>query len=455
MIRFVDTTLPPGPPLPSFIQGMLVFSKPGLFLGACRRRYGDAFTVRVGRMGTYVYICDPDDIRTVFRDHETFHAGEANAPFLAPVLGSTSVLVTDGPSHSRQRRLMMPAFHGNSVATLAAVMEEVARAEIERWPVGVTFEARPRMQVITLEVILRAVIGADDEARLQELREALPPLVELDMLALMQFAFPQLRDRWPWKRFRAVQERADAALYAEIENCRRDPHLEERHDVLAMLVRSRDEDGMAMTDQELRDQLVTLLLAGHETTATGLAWSLERLVRHPSILERARTAAQDDDAAYLNAVINETLRVRPVIADVTRRVTRPTTVAGHRLPTGVMVDPAILLVHRSPDNYDGPQRFDPGRFEGSSPDPSVWLSFGGGNRRCIGATFAATEMRIVLREILRRVELEPTDASDEPAKVRHVTLIPKRQARIRVARRLSPAAEGTAPSDEAVAASPR
>jgi len=434
---------------------MLVFSKPGLFLGACRRSYGDTFTVRVGRMGTYVYICDRDDIRAVFRDHETFHAGEANAPFLAPILGSTSVLVTDRPSHSRQRRLMVPAFHGTSVAALAAVMEEVAAAEIERWPVGVTFEARPRMQAITLEVILRAVIGADDETRLQELREALPPLVELDMLALMQFAFPQLRDRWPWKRFRAVQERADAALHAEIENCRRDPRLDERHDVLAMLVRSRDEDGMAMTTQELRDQLVTLLLAGHETTATGLAWSLERLVRHPSILDRARKAAEEDDTAYLNAVINETLRVRPVIADVTRRVTKPTTVAGHHLPAGVMVDPAILLVHASPDNYDDPGRFDPGRYDGSSPDPSVWLSFGGGNRRCIGATFAATEMRIVLREILRRVELEPTDASDEPAKVSHVTLIPKKQARIRVARRLSPSGDGTHPAGEAVVLSSR
>ena len=210
-----------------------------------------------------------------------------------------------------------------------------------------------------------------------------------------------------------------------------------------------------MTTQELRDQLVTLLLAGHETTATGLAWALERLVRHPPILDRARKAAEEDDTAYLNAVINETLRVRPVISDVTRRVTRPTTLAGYRLPAGVMVDPAILLVHRSPENYDDPQRFDPGRYGASSPDPSVWLSFGGGNRRCIGATFAATEMRIVLREILRRVELEHTDDPGEPAKVRHVTLIPKKQARIRVARRLSPAGEGTPSTDEAVATSSR
>lgn len=412
-----------------------MFSKPGLFLGACHRRYGDAFTIRFGGLGTFVYICDPDEIRAVFRDHDTFHAGEANAPFLAPVLGSSSVLVTDGNSHSRQRRLMMPAFHGESVAALTSVMEEVAAAEIDSWPVGVTFASRPRMQAITLEVILRTVIGANDEPRLQVLREALPPLVELDLLSLMQFALPALRDHWPWKRFRAIEERANAALFAEIEHCRQDPRLEERHDVLAMLVRSRDENGVAMTDQELRDQLVTLLLAGHETTATGLAWALERLVRHPAILARARQAAVDDDAVYLNAVINETLRARPVVSDVTRRVTRPATVAGHLLPEGTMVDPAILLVHGSRKHYTGPREFDPGRFEGKSPDPSVWLPFGGGNRRCIGATFAVTEMRIVLREILRRVELDTTDAPGEAAKVRHVTLIPKKQARIRVVRR--------------------
>lgn len=187
---------------------------------------------------------------------------------------------------------------------------------------------------------------------------------------------------------------------------------------------------------ELLDQLVTLLLAGHETTATGLAWALERLVRHPPILARAKQAAREDDTAYLNALVNETLRARPVVYDVTRRVTRTATVAGYQLPEGTMVDPAILLVHGSADHHGGPEVFDPERFLGRSPDPSVWLPFGGGNRRCIGATFATTEMRIVLREILRRVDLEITDAPSEPATVRHVTLIPKRQARIRVARRL-------------------
>lgn len=409
-----------------------MFSKPEPFLRACQRRYGDAFTVSVGRMGNFVYLTDPADIRAVFRDHASLHAGEANAPFLAPVLGQTSVLVTDGAPHQRQRRLMTPAFHGESIAALSQVMADVAAAEVERWPVGKRFETRPRLQHITLEVILRTVIGADDEDRLRRLREVLPPLVELDLLALMQFAFPALADRWPWRRFRAVKDRANSALHAEIEHSRHDPRLEQRHDVLAMLLRARDEDGNALSDGELRDQLVTLLLAGHETTATALAWALERLVRHPEILARARRAATEDDSAYLDAMVSETLRVRPVIADVTRRVTRPVEVAGHLLPVGTMVDPSILLIHHSSRYYSEPDTFDPERFLDKPPDPAVWLPFGGGNRRCLGAAFATTEMRIVLREILRRVDLEPTRERPEPARVRHVTLVPRHGARVRI-----------------------
>ena len=428
-------TLPPGPRIPGFIQGLLIFSRPEPFLRRCQRRYGDAFTVSVGRMGNFVYLADPADIRAVFRDHASFHAGEANAPFLAPILGRSSVLVTDGPPHQRQRRLMTPAFHGESIAALSQVMADVAAAEIERWPVGRRFETRPRLQAITLEVILRTVIGADDEERLQRLRDVLPPLVELDLLALMQFAFPALRDRWPWSRLRAVEERANAALHAEIEHSRDDPRLEQRHDVLAMLLRARDEEGNALTSEELRDQLVTLLLAGHETTATALAWALERLVRNPEVLDRARQAASDGDSAYLDALVVETLRARPIIADVTRRVTRPVEVARHLLPVGTMVDPSILLIHHSSRHYGEPETFNPERFLDKPADPSVWLPFGGGNRRCLGAAFATTEMRIVLGEILRRVELEPTDERPERARVRHVTLVPRRGARVRIARK--------------------
>jgi cytochrome P450 len=421
--------------LPSLLQGLLLFWRPEWFLGRWSRRYGRSFTVRLGRLGTYVYLTDPADIRSMFRgDPDTFHAGEANGLVLEPLLGSSSVLVTDGATHRRQRRLMMPAFHGESVSVLSSLMTDIAAREIDTWPVGSPFASRDRFQAITLEVILRTVIGADEEDRLRELREALPPLVDLDLLALMQFAFPRLRNRWPWSRFKAIEDRANAALYEEIARCQKDPDLEHRTDVLAMLVRARDEEGDQLTEEELRDQLVTLLLAGHETTATGLAWALECLIRHPAILARAQAAARQGDDDYLDAVVTETLRVRPVVPDISRRLTRPAEIAGRRLPAGIMVDPAIPLVHKGADHYPEPLRFEPDRFVDQPPDPALWLPFGGGNRRCLGASFASTEMRIVLGEVLRRVDLEVTSAPDEPAKVRHVTLVPGKGAVIRVAR---------------------
>lgn len=423
-----------------------MFSRPEAYLRACRRRYGPSFTIRAGRIGTYVYLTDPADIRAVFRgDPETFHAGEANGMFLAGLLGPKSVLVTDGDQHRRQRRLMMPAFHGASVAALAGMMADIAAEDITTWPAGQPFPVWPRMRRITLEVILRTVIGANDERRLANLREVLPPLVDLSLLSLLQYAYPALRDRWPWRRFRVIEERANAALHAEIAHCQRDPALEQRKDVLALLVRARDCDGSAMTPDELRDQLVTLLLAGHETTATGLAWSLERLTRHPPLLARARRAALEDDHGYLDAVVTEALRVRPVVPDISRRLTRPVQLGGYLLPAGTMVDPAIALVQRDAEHYPDPLAFDPERFAGRPADTSVWLPFGGGNRRCLGAAFASTEMRVVLREVLRRADLDTTTARGESAKVRHVTLVPRKGARITV-RRLLPAVPAGQPA---------
>lgn len=421
----METTLPPGPPLPGIFQTLLMFSRPESFLLRCQRRYGRRFTLRLAGLGTYVYLTDPADIRAVFRgDPETFRAGEANAAFLGG-LGPASLLVTDGDVHRRQRRLMTPAFHGQALAAQASAMTDIAARDIETWPEGRPFAAWSRMRAITLEVILRTVIGADDERRLANLRRVLPPLLDLGLLSTLRQG-----------KIRLVKARADEALYAEIAACQADPALGQRPDVLAMLARARDEDGAAMTPGELRDHLITLLIAGHETTATGLSWALERLVRHPEILAEAQRAARDGDDRYLDAVIAETLRVRPVVPDVSRKLTRPAEVGGYLLPAGTMVDPAIVVVQRSPENYPEPLRFDPGRFAAGPPDPAVWLPFGGGTRRCIGAAFASMEMRIVLREVLRRVELAPATARDEPAKVRNVTLTPRRGARITVRRRL-------------------
>ena len=429
-----EGTMPPGPRVPGWMLGLVLLWRPEQVLEWCARRYGPTFTIRLGRkLGTIVYLTDPADIRELFRgDNDTFRAGEANGMILAPLLGASSVLVTDGEVHKRQRKLMNPAFHGKSVDRLAPMMARIAAEEIESWPVGVEVATRPLFQRVTLEVILRTVIGADDETSLAELREALPPLVDLNLLAMMQFAFPRLGGVWPWSRFRPVAARADAALRAEIRRCRDAADLAGRSDVLATLVSATDGDGDHLSEAELRDQLVTLLLAGHETTATGLAWAVERLVRHPVILAKATAAAREGDDAYLDAVVSETLRVRPVVPDISRRVTRASLLGRWRLREGVVANPAIVVVHKGPGNYEEPGRFDPERFVGKPPDPAIWLPFGGGSRRCLGAAFAATEMRVVLGELLRRVDLDTTDHPGERARLRHVTLVPRDGARVRI-----------------------
>jgi cytochrome P450 len=428
----VTDTLPPGPRLPAFLQAPLLIAGPP-WLRWCHRRYGDRFTLRVGRFGQYVYLVDPDDIREVFHGDDTiFHAGEANAPFLGRVLGPNSVLVTDEETHMRQRRRLTGPFHGGSVARLVPRMAAIAAADVDTWPVGEDFPVHDHMRRVTLEIILQTVIGVTDEARLDQLRRALLDLTEIDLLQMAQFAMPGLSRYRPWKSFWTRKAETDVLLYEEFERVRHDPGLDDRPDVLAMLARFRDEDGTAMTDEELRDQIVTLLMAGHETTATGLSWALERLTRHPAILRRATEAARRGDDAYLDALVVETLRVRPVVPDISRRLTTDYQLGRHTIPAGTYVDPAIALVHRTERFHEGADRFDPERYVGRRPDPSVWLPFGGGNRRCLGAAFAATEMRIVLAEVLKRVDLATTSARAERARMRHVTLTPHKGGVVKV-----------------------
>lgn len=429
--------LPPGPKWPPAVQAMATIQLPR-FLEYCHRRYGDRFTVKMGPFGTFVYLVDPADIRSVFHgSDDLFHAGEANAPFLGQVLGATSVLCTDDDLHMRQRRQLSGPFHGTSIAKLAPLMAEIAAQDISTWPVGREFAVLPHMRGVTLEVILRTVIGvrADEQSRLADLRATLSELVDLDLVKMAPFAFPALLKFWPWTRYQETRVRADRLIRSEIERAQNDPDLETRSDVLAMLVRDSD-----MGIDELRDQLVTLLLAGHETTATGLAWTLERIVRHPAVLAEANRAARAGDHSYLDAVITESLRIRPVVPDITRRLVQDVTIGegddAMHLPAGTYVDPAIYLVMRSAATYPDPIAFRPDRFVGKRPDQSVWLPFGGGSRRCLGSSFALTEMRVVLSEILQRVELATTTRRSERVRVRHVTLAPHHGARIRVRRRL-------------------
>ena len=444
------STLPPGPSLPPAVQAVLMLRYWPQFVSACRRRYGRTFTLKIAQMGTLVYLDDPVDIKQVFAgDPAIYHAGEANS-MLSGLLGPASVLVIDDDMHRDRRRLMLEPFHRDAVARQTEVMAEIAAANIAGWPVGRSFPVAPKMSEITLEVILRLVIGASDPARLAALREVLPRLLNLSAFELLAIGSPNLQHKLPWRGVRRRIQEADTLLYAEIAERRADPDLASRTDALAMLVRAADQDGRTMTDAELRDQLMTLLVAGHDTTATGLSWALERLTRHPAVLAKAVRAAEADDHEYLDALAKETLRNRPVVFDVGRILKQPVEIAGYLLPAGVMVAPGVGLVHSDDRIYPDADRFDPDRMIGATLSPTTWLPFGGGARRCLGATFAMAEMRVVLREVLRRTDLVTTTARGEGQRVKHVILTPKRGARITVSRLKTPQPSRKMPSDSAI-----
>jgi cytochrome P450 family 135 len=365
------------------------------------------------------------------------------------VLGPHSVLVLDGSEHVQARRLMLPPFHGDAVRAYAERVADVAVEEVEQWPVGVPMALRPRMQAIALQVILRAVIGVRDERRFAQLRALLPQLLSFNVIEMwLVWMFPKVLDTALARRhpFTRVRPEVDRLLFEEIAEHRADP--EGRDDVLAMLVAARDGDGQALNDQMLRDQLVTLLLAGHETTATGLAWAFERLLRHPDVLRRLTDeidAGRED--AYLTAVVNETLRVRPVIDGVWRKLTAPAVIGGRRLPAGTTVMPSIALVQLS-HLYPDAHAFRPERFLDAPPPSYSLIPFGGGTRRCIGASFATMEMKAVLRTVLARVELLAADPKPEATRVQHVTLVPDRGARAVVVgrRTVAPPAQEVVPA---------
>ena len=416
--------------MPAFAQAALVTAEPYRWMSTRQRRYGDVFSSRFPMFGEVTYVAHPDGVRAVFgASPDTHRAGEANSTVLGPVLGANSLLTLDGPEHLRQRKLLLPPFHGDRVRGYAELVAAIAEAEVSRWPLGVPFALRPAMQHITLEVILRAVFGVRGEERLERYRTELPKLGEVsNVLLFFDWARRDLGLWSPWARFLRLRDTVDELIYEEIALHRDDPDLDERDDVLSLLLRARDEEGQPMTDVELRDELLTLLTAGHETTATGLSWAFERLVRNPAVL--ATTLDSLDDDEYLDAVVKETLRLRPVIVDVGRRLTADWQLDGHDLAAGTLVLPAIAAIHRRPDLWDRPLLFRPERFIESQPVPYSWIPFGGGVRRCIGAAFALMEMRVVLRAVLEHVSLSAVRPQAERPRVRHVTAVPGRGAEV-------------------------
>jgi cytochrome P450 family 135 len=425
--------IPPGPSASRLRQTVRWIYRPGAMMEDCQRRYGDMFTLRIAHEGTWVFLAHPDMVKQVFTgDPRVLHAGEANI-VVQPFLGDHSVLLLDEAPHMSQRKLMLPPFHGERMRSYERTMAEVAAAEIDSWPVGVPYAVRPAMQRITLEVIMRTVFGVQDGERRKRLGARLSKMLEwgsdprrMTMLAAIG---PKRIGRTPM--FRAVRGPADELIYEEIRARRSAPDLAEREDVLSMLVQARHEDGSPMSDEELRDELMTLLVAGHETTASALAWAVERSVRTPGVLDRLR----DGDDDYVDAVCKETLRLRPILALVLRKLTEPMEIGGMELPAGVNVAPCVYLIHRRPDVYPDPYAFRPERFIEQPAGTYTWIPFGGGVRRCLGASFALFEMRVVLRELVARVDLRAADPRPERITRRAITLVPERGGEVVAERR--------------------
>jgi cytochrome P450 len=423
-------TQPPGSSAPAWAQAVRYTRDPLGFTVAAQRRYGDVFSVKFPFFGRIFYVASPALAKQVFTGSPAvFHAGEANATVLEPALGPNSVLTLDDEPHMRARKTLLPPFHGDRIRIYSELMLAATRREMERWPVGEPFALRPHMQRITLSVILRAVFGISDEARIDR---ATALLDRFTARVSPITRFPVLRRDLgpgsPWRRFLAARAALDEFLYEEIALRRQEMEHQEGDDVLSLLLAARHEDGSPLTDTELRDELVTVVGAGHETTATALAWAMERLLRAPAALARLRESIAAGESDYLDATVRETLRSRPVLIDVARKLTAPATVGGYEFAAGSFLVPAIAAIHHREDLYPAPYEFRPERFLDEGAENYAWIPFGGGIRRCVGAAFAEQEMRVVLREIVSRAELRAPDPEPERGVVRHITLAPARDA---------------------------
>lgn len=432
--------VPPGSKAPAVLQALRYARDPLGFLIHLQRRYGDVFTVAFPFFGRLHYVADPALIKALFTGPpEQFHAGEANATVLEPALGPNSVLTLDDAPHMRQRKLLLPPFHGERVRSYGELIQEMTVRQMETWPVGEPFSLRPHTQRITLAVIMRAVFGVHDEERLVRFERLIE---DFSKRVNLLTTFPALRRNFgpgsPWPRFLRSREALDEFIYEEIGLRRAEVDAgEDGHDdVLSLLLQARHDDGSPMSDEELRDELVTVLGAGHETTATGLAWAMERLLRTPRVLGRLRDSVAAGEEEYLEATVKEALRARPVIVDVARRLTAPAEIGGYELPKGSFAMAAIAALHYREDLFPRPQEFRPERFIEEKADTYAWIPFGGGVRRCIGAAFAEYEMRVVLREFVLRAELSAPDPRPERVKVRNITLAPGKGTRVKLDRPL-------------------
>ncbi|MGN6257309.1 MAG: cytochrome P450 [Solirubrobacterales bacterium] len=417
------TKLPPGPRMPRALQAVGWTQRPMPFLERCHRRYGDIFTLRIRHYGDWVLLADPDDVKKVFTAGRAVGVATAN-PLLGPLLGPRSVMLLEEPEHMTRRKLMLPSFHGKAVQADSDMMAQVARQEIARWPVGEPFALWPRMQDITLDVVMRAVFGpASETPRLQPLRERLRSLTtwmnEPRNLAMLAVLGPGWVTRS--KGYRESMGAVEDAVMEEVQRRKAEPEGGELG-VVSMLVRAEYEDGSPLSEQDLRDELVTLLSDG--PTSSTLAWTFERLLRNPDKLELLRDDVLGGDGTYLDAVVKETLRLRPPVPVVVRTLLEPMTLGGYDLPAGTIVAPCIHLIHRDARWYDEPHRFLPERFVGKQPGTYTWIPFGGGVRRCLAASYAEMEMKRVLRLVLETTELRAVESTGERARKSAISFSP-------------------------------
>jgi cytochrome P450 len=437
-VSLLTEGLPPGPRLPVGVQTLAMRTRQRPYLERARRRYGPLFTVWIVGLGPTVIVADPELIKQTFRaDPTMLHAGSGSP--LRDLLGPNSLLGIDEQQHLEQRKLLLPPFKGDRMRQYEPMIAEIAAEEIDRWPEEVEFQTAGPMQRITLRAILRAVFGAEG-ARMHALEELLPPWTALGNRVVLASWLRHDLGRWsPWARLHALRARIDGVLDDLIETARTDRRLEERVDVLALMVQARHDDGTPMGNGEIRDELVTMLAAGHETTARTLSWAIERLRRHPEIVERLAAEARAGGKALREATIREVQRARPVIPFAGRQVRRPFELGGYRLAPGTRILAAACLTHYDPALFPHPDRFDPDRFLGVIPDTYAWIPFGGGIRRCLGASFAHMEMDVVLRVLLERVELLPSAAPDEAWSFRGIVWSAADGGRATVRRRAEPA----------------
>ena len=421
--------LPAGPRAPSAVQTLGWWTRPHAYMERLRDRYGKRFTLRLAMAPPFVMHSDPGHVKEIFTaPPEKLHPGEG-ASVLEPIVGRNSVILLDESAHLEQRKLMLPAFHGERMQRLSALVDEVTEREVASWPRAEAFELHPRLQALTMEVILRAVFGLDPGPRLDGLRDRLTAMMQFSSnpISMMPPVQRLLGERGPYGGFFRLREEADGLLFELIGERRAEAA--DRGDVLSMLLDARhDDDGSPMSPQELRDELMTLLVAGHETTASELAWAFVRLAREPEVTARLAEDVGSGDGSYLEATINETLRRRPVLPNAAPRlVVEAIEVGGWSYEPGVCLVANSYLLHHDPDIYPDPYAFRPERFLEEQPGTYTWIPFGGGRRRCLGASFALLEMKVVLRAVLRRTLPEAGDVS-EGSRRRMITLSPRRSA---------------------------